>query len=155
LVQYVGYCFHARRAMEALWELEPLLLPAHPPKKCVPVAGRTGWPCRLHRRPCGASPGGARVSSAGPQVATAGATKEITPAAGDGTPFRPGAGIPALRILSLDYAVGILLPRVGDVNGSSDKCGAPMLMRFPSLGPKRHRVCPRFLPLLRELHPEL
>jgi hypothetical protein len=37
--------------------------------------------------------------------------KEITPAAGDGTPFRPGAGIPPLLILSLDYAVGILLPR--------------------------------------------
>jgi hypothetical protein len=30
--------------------------PAIPQKKCVLVAGRSGWPCRLLREPCGASP---------------------------------------------------------------------------------------------------
>jgi hypothetical protein len=29
--------------------------PAHPPKKCVPVARRSGSPCWLRRKPCGAS----------------------------------------------------------------------------------------------------
>jgi len=29
--------------------------PVIPPKKCVPVAGRSEWPCRLRREPCGAS----------------------------------------------------------------------------------------------------